>query len=134
MPGKLVKFFFTVFIAISLSGCIAAMSIMADTAKAKQCLDIPYSQALDVVRATFKALDIRFKGADIKQDIAEVKGEYTDRRVIRIFISKDSDTRSCIAVRAGTSGAGKKEADKILKAIIDYYDLSRQGPVDADVK
>ncbi len=113
------------FLAVGLCGCVAAMALMADSAKAKQDLDISYSQAVDAVKGAMKVENIHFQEAVIKEDIAEAKGRYADGRTVRIYIHKINDTQCSIAVRAGTSEAGKKDAEKILKSIIDYYDLMK---------
>lgn len=115
------------FMAVSLCGCIAIMLLMSESAKEKQNFNIPYSQALDVVKGALGTLDIQFESADVRKDITEVKGEYADGRTIRILISKVSDTESSIAVRAGMSDAGKEDASKILKAITDYYSSIKQN-------
>ncbi|MDD5432055.1 MAG: DUF3568 family protein [Candidatus Omnitrophica bacterium] len=125
MLKRLFRFLLVSFTAVNLCGCVVAMGVMAESAKAKQNFDIPYSQALDVVKGALKTLDIEFERADIRQDIAQVKGKYSNGRTVRILISKVSDTESEIAVRAGMTGAGKKDAEDILKAIADYYDLTK---------
>ena len=120
MLKKLTTLIFTGFLAVTLCGCIAVMAYMADTAKAKQELDISYSQAVDIVKAVMKIQGIQFKEASIKENIAEAKGRYTDDRTVRIYIHKISDTRCAISVRVGVTVDGKKDAEKILQAIIDY--------------
>ncbi|MFA4889042.1 MAG: DUF3568 family protein [Candidatus Omnitrophota bacterium] len=120
MPKKLIMLSFTGFLSVSLCGCIAMMTLMAENAKAKQDLNVSYSQALDIVKGSLKKQGIQFQEAVIKKDIAEVRGRYTDEIGVRIFIRKASDTQCNIAVRAGTSDAGKKDAEKILQAIVSY--------------
>jgi len=129
MFKKLLILFFIGFIAAGLCGCTAAvMAYMAESAKAKQTIDISYSEAIDVVRGAMKVEQIQFLEATIKGDIAEAKGRYVDGKTVRIYIHKTSDTQCDIAVRVGTSEAGRKDADKILKAIIDYHDLMSKDP------
>jgi len=120
MLRKLTTLVFVVFLAVTLCGCIAVMAYMADTAKAKQELDISYSQAVDIVKGAMKTQGIKFLEAEIKENIAVAKGKYTDDRTVRIYIHKLSDTRCSISVRVGVTQAGKNDAEKILQAIIDY--------------
>jgi hypothetical protein len=116
------------FLAMNLCGCMAAvMTFMAESAKAKQTLDITYSDAIDVVKGAMKVEGVKFKEATIKDNIAVAKGEYNDGRTVRIYIHKISDTQCDIAVRVGTSDAGRKDADKILKAILDYHELTSRS-------
>lgn len=120
MFKKLAIMVFMGLLALSLCGCAAVMMYMADSAKAKQTLEISYSQALDIVKEAIQAQGIQFQEAVIEKDIARVRGRYTDDLTVRIFIHKISATRCTIAVRVGTSQAGKKDAEKILQAIVDY--------------
>jgi len=120
---KLIKSGVIIVLAVNLCGCVAVMASLAESAKAKQKLDIPYSQALDLVKEAFKTLDIKFISADIRPGIALVKGNVTDDKTARILISKISDSESLIAVRVGTSEAGKADAERILQRIIDYSNL-----------
>jgi len=120
MFKKLATLIFVGFLTVTLCGCIAAMAYMADTAKAKQELDISYSQAVDIVKAAMKIQGIKFLEAEIKDNIAVAKGKYTDDKTVRIYIHKLSDTRCAISVRVGVTVEGKKDAEKILQAIIDY--------------
>lgn len=117
---KIIAAIFACLLAINLCGCMAAMIWMAENATSKQTLNLSYSQAIDIVKATLIAEGIKFQEAVIKDKIAEVKGTYTDEKTMRIYIHKISDTQCDIAVRVGTSEAGKKDAEKILQAIIDH--------------
>ncbi len=123
MLKKLVMLILTGFMAINLCGCIAVMAGLAESAKAKQTLNVPYSEAIDIVSGALKTSGIEFEEAVIEKNIAEVKGKYTDDRTVRIFISKVSDSESRISVRVGTNEAGKKDAKEILQVIVDYADL-----------
>jgi len=109
--------------ALNLCGCVLVMGALADTAKAKQSLNVSYSEAVDIVKGALKTIDLRFESATIRKTIAEVRGKYTDGKTARILITKVSDNESRIAVRVGTTAAGKKDADQILQAIIKYADL-----------
>lgn len=130
MLKKLSTLIFVGFLSATLCGCIAVMGYMADSAKAKQDLDINYSQAVDIVKAVMKIEGIKFQEASIKEDIAEVKGRYTENKTVRIYIRKISDARCAISVRVGITVEGKKDAEKILQSIVDYSkdisDASRQ--------
>ena len=77
-----------------------------------------------MVKGALKTTGIRFESAVVRSDITEVKGQYVDGRTARILISKVSDNEALIAVRVGTSVAGKKDAQQILEAIINYSVLA----------
>jgi len=111
------------FMVLNLCGCVLVMGALADTAKAKQTFNVSYSEAFDVVKGALKTIDMHFESATIKKTVAEIKGRYSDGRTVRILISKISDSETRIAVRVGTSTAGKKDAEKIMQAIIKYADL-----------
>ena len=112
------------FMVINLCGCVLIMGALAQSAKAKQSLNVPYGEALEMVKGALKTTGIRFESAVVRSDITEVKGQYVDGRTARILISKVSDNEALIAVRVGTSVAGKKDAQQILEAIINYSVLA----------
>jgi len=123
MFKRLAMLMLTGFMAINLCGCIAVMAGLAESAKAKQTLNVSYSEAIDIVKGSFKALNVQFIEAVIEPNITQVKAKGANDRTVRIFISKISDSESRISVRVGTSEAGKEEAEEILQAIVDYADL-----------
>ncbi|MFA5007664.1 MAG: DUF3568 family protein [Candidatus Omnitrophota bacterium] len=105
------------FISISFSGCIFVAASMRETQKAKQDFNVSYIKALEIVKKALVSLNLKFEEAVIKPDIAVVKGKYTNEKTMYIEVFKISDNESKIAVRVGTSDAGKIEAQKILDAI-----------------
>jgi hypothetical protein len=120
MFKKLSTLTLIVFISISFSGCIFVAASMREYQKAKQNFNVSYVKALEIVKKALISLDIEFEEAVIKPDIAVVKGKYTNDRTMYIEIFKISDNESKIAVRVGTSDAGKPDAQKILEAIERY--------------
>lgn len=122
--AKMFKLIATGFLIVTLCGCAAVMCMVADASKAKKTFDISYSDSIDVVKGALKTTGVKFVSARIEQEVAEVKGRYVDERDVRIYIHKESDTQTLIAVRVGTSEAGKKDAEAILQAIADYADLT----------
>lgn len=123
MLKKFLIFIVVLFISLNLCGCFATMAMVAQNSKVKQNLPVSYGEALDVVKVAIKTIDIRFEEAVIKGNVACVKGKYSDEKIVQIIISKVSENESLIAVRVGTSQADRKDAEKILKVIIEYSEL-----------
>ncbi|MCU0652453.1 MAG: DUF3568 domain-containing protein [Candidatus Omnitrophica bacterium] len=124
MLKRFIKLCLVGFVAANFSGCVAVMAGLAESAKAKQTLNVSYSRAFDIVKGSFKTLDVQFVSADVRPNITQIKAKDTEERTVRIFITKISDSETSIAVRVGTSEAGKARAEQILQAIIDYSDLT----------
>lgn len=119
MFKRITKVIFALLLALGLSGCAAAMILMAENAESKQTFDISYGQAVDIVKCAIIKQGVVFKEASLKDRVAEVKGSYQDERTARIFIYKINEKQCSIAVRVGTSDAGKKDAEEILTAVKD---------------
>jgi hypothetical protein len=111
---------FLAMITLNSSGCIFVAASMREFQKAKQDFNVPYAQALEIVKKALISLNLEFEEAVIKPDIAVIKGKYVNGRTMYIEIIKISDDESKIAVRVGTSDAGKIDAQKILEAIEQY--------------
>jgi len=123
MIKKLLTLIFIGVVALGSSGCVLIMGELAESAKAKETLNVKYGEALDIVRGALKILDIQFERALVRKEITEVKGKYIDGKTVRILISKKNDNETLIAIRVGTTESGKKDAEMILKTIIDYSKL-----------
>jgi hypothetical protein len=127
-----------VFAALQFCGCTMVAAYVAEHAKEKRDVDFSYSEAIDVVKAGLKPAGVQFIRAHIVKDYAMVKGKYIpDGRTVRIVVTRVSETQSNIAVRVGTSEAGKENAQKIMAAILEYADLvkgrsSERGAGQAD--
>jgi len=105
---------------INLCGCAGlVMSVLSENAKVKRTVNASYSDTLEFVKATLKTENIKFTGANIKPDIAEVTGIYADNRDIRIFVTRVSENESIVAIRAGMGSAGREAAEKILDAVVE---------------
>lgn len=118
MFKKLASVVLAGFMLVNLCGCIAVAAGLAETQKVKQNINVSYSQALDVVKATMQAQGIHFEKAEINEHVSQVKGKLVDGDAVRIYISKVSDNESAIAVRVGTSESGMDEARGILEGIV----------------
>jgi len=105
---------------LNFSGCIFVAASLRETQKAKQDFNVSYIKALEIVKKALVSLNLKFEEAVIKPDVAVVKGKYTNEKTMYIEIFKISDNESRIAVRVGTSDAGKAEACKILEVIEKY--------------
>ena len=118
MFKKLLTLFLVSLTVLNLCGCVLIMAGLANTAKARQVVDLSYVNALDIVKEAVKVEGIEFKKAVIRGNIAEVKGKYTDGKDVRIYVSKTGNNQSYISVRVGTSAAGRKDAQHILDTIV----------------
>jgi small-conductance mechanosensitive channel len=107
-------------IIINFSGCVFVAAGMRESQKAKQDFNIPYTKALEAVKEALLSLSLEFEEAIIKPDIAVVKGKYTSERTMYIEIFRITDNESRIAVRVGTSNAGRQDAQKILEEIEQF--------------
>lgn len=117
MAKKLLLIITIAAICLNLSGCIFLAASLRETQKAKQEFNVSYIKSLENVKKALVSLGLKFEEAVIKPDIAVIKGRYIDGKIMYIEIFKINDSESRIAVRVGTSDAGKIEAEKIIKAI-----------------
>ncbi len=107
-------------ICLNFSGCIFVAASLRETQKAKQDFNVPHTKALEIVKKALVSLNLKFEETVIKPDIAVVKGRYTNEKTMYVEIFKVSRNESRIAVRVGTSDAGKTDACKILEVIEKY--------------
>jgi len=115
-------------ISINVCGCTVVSAIVSEYSKAKQDLDVSYVKALDIVKEMFSVTGMKLKKAVIESNSARVTGIYIDGRTVRINIFKVSDDKCSIEVRVGMTEAGKKDAQKIMKAITDIESASPTQP------
>lgn len=120
MFKKLITHILLVIIVINFSGCVFVAAGMRESQKAKQDFNVPYTKALEATKKALISLNLEFEEAIIKPDIAVVKGKYTSERTMYIEIFRISDNESRIAVRVGTSDAGRQDAQKILEEIEQF--------------
>lgn len=132
MLRRAVNAVIAVFIAVNLCGCIGIAAGLAEAQRVKQTFNIPYSQMLDVVKASVKEQGIAFREAVIKKDVAEVVGKLNDERTVRIFIYRVNEQESRVAVRVSTSEAGMDDARAILEGIRQRASQINQSSTELD--
>lgn len=108
--------FLTLFI---FCGCSIFGAAVVESRRASATINVPYSQAADVVRNALYAQDIRVPNIIIKPKSIEVKGVYKNEKILRIDIFRTDDGLSKIDVRVGKTEKGKLDAQNILQMIID---------------
>jgi hypothetical protein len=121
--------FIAVAIAICLNStaCIFVAAGMRETQKAKQNFDLSYEKALESVKMVLISLNLEFEEPVIRPDVTVVKGKYNDEKNMYIEIFRVSSNESRIAVRVGTSDAGKIDAQKILETIKEFANKKQQS-------
>jgi hypothetical protein len=112
-------------IFLNLGGCTSVPGSGQASKELKLRWNVSYIQGLVLVKGAFKNEPIQFGKAIINKDSAELKGYYTDGRIVRIIISKVSSFESSVAVNLGSSPAAQEEARRILEAIAQYSKVGR---------
>ena len=127
MLKKTVFLFFSVALLVNMTGCIALLAGAAGGAGTAGWLSGKLTQEVNAsfektIEATTSALDSLFLDMTkktVKEDVAQVMGEYLDGRTIWIDIFPVSDSISSVSVRVGM--AGDEEASrKILDNCCSY--------------
>ena len=73
-----------------------------------------------MVQGALKSEPIQFEKAIINKDTANLKGSYTDGKIVQIIISKINNSSSSLVVHAGTSQTDREAAKKIIVTIMQY--------------
>lgn len=126
MVKKILYTVFLVLFLINTCGCVALLAGAAGGAgtatwlagKLAQETNTSFDKSLQASKSALEALKLEITKETRKRDVAQVKGKYTDGRVIWIDIHKISPSITRIEVRVGIRGdqeAARKILDKILK-------------------
>lgn len=112
---------------ISTYGCVALVAGAAGGAgtvvwlsgKLSQELNASLPKSLEAAKSAMRSLDLDITRETVKDDVAQLTGDYYDSRPIWIDIHRLSDMSSRIEVRVGAPG-DKEAARKILNQIRQY--------------
>lgn len=126
MFKKLVALLFSILLLVNMSGCVVLLAGVvggAGTAgwlsgKLIEEVDAPFEKTLKAVTSALNALKFDITKRVTKDNVAQVKSEYTDGRTIWIDVHRISDSVSRIELRVGMTGdkeASRKIIDKIEK-------------------
>jgi hypothetical protein len=70
---------------------------------------------------------IQFGNALVRNDAAELTGNYRDGRTVQIIISNLKPSESSLILRVGNSSTAKEEAKRLLELIAQYAQQRKQS-------
>ncbi|MFH1414202.1 MAG: DUF3568 family protein [Candidatus Omnitrophota bacterium] len=118
---------FSAILLLNLYGCIALFAGAAGGAgtaiwlsrKMTQEVNYPFEKSLEASKKGLLSLGLDINKETVTGDVAQIKSEYTDGRVIWVDIRQLSSVTSRIEVRVGAKG-DKEAASEILNTIVRY--------------
>ncbi len=127
MARKLISILFSVFFLLNFTGCVAVVAGAAGGAgtafwlegKIKDEVKAPIPKVVKATTDALKSMRLQITKTTVKDDVAQIKAEYTDKRVVWIDIKKLAQDSSQIEVRVGMKG-DKEASTKILERIKRY--------------
>jgi len=127
MAKKLSTLVFAVFLLTNIYGCIALLAGAAGgvgtanwlSGKLSQEVNGSFEKSVKAAKSALNSLKLEVTKETLKDNVAQVMGNYTDGRTIWIDIHRVSEKTSRVEVRVGATG-DKEAARKILDKIIRY--------------
>jgi len=127
MYKKLLNLVFVSILFLSLSGCVALVAGTAGGAgtalwlegKISEEVNAPLNKVVKAVTAAMRDMRLEVTKTTVKEEVAQIKGKYTDGRIIWIDVKRLSDRSSQIEIRVGMRG-DKDVSTKILNRIKNY--------------
>jgi hypothetical protein len=127
MRKKTLNLVFVSVLLLSSSGCVALVAGTAGGAgtalwlegKIREEVNASLTKTVKAVTSAMHDMRLEVTKTTVKDDIAQIKGKYTDGRVIWIDVKRLTDTSSQIEIRVGMKG-DKEASAKILKRIKNY--------------
>ncbi|MBU0709297.1 MAG: DUF3568 domain-containing protein [Candidatus Omnitrophica bacterium] len=127
MFRKALVLIFAVSLLVNTYGCVALLAGAAGGAgtaawlslKMTQEVNATFQKCMEASKKALRSLNLDITKETVKGDIAQIKSEYADGRVIWIDIRRLSPATSRIEVRVGAKG-DKEAASKILNEIVRY--------------
>lgn len=121
------SFLLTLVLLSNLTGCVAVVAGAAGGAgtafwlegKVKDEVKAPISKAVKATTSALKSMRLEITKTTVKDEVAQIKAEYTDKRVVWIDVKKLTDNTSQIEIRVGMKG-DKEASTKILERIKRY--------------
>ena len=127
MFKKTMILIFSTFLLVNMCGCIAILAGAAAgtgtaawlSGKLSQEVNASFEASLKATKSALRSLKLNVTKETVKEDLAQVMGNYADGKIIWIDISRVSRITSRIEVRVGVAG-DKEAAHKILDRIRRY--------------
>jgi len=115
-------------LSVSLTGCVALLAGTAGGAgtsvwlsnKLVQDVDASFDKSISAAKSALEVLKLTIKKETKKEEVAQLKSEYYDNKMIWIDIHKTAINKSRIEVRVGIKGdeiAARKILDEILRKL-----------------
>lgn len=127
MRKKLFNLVFVSILFLNFSGCVALVAGTAGGAgtalwlegKISEEVNAPLNKVVKAVTAAMRDMRLEVTKTTVKEEVAQIKGKYTDGRIIWIDVKHLSDRSSQIEIRVGMRG-DKDASTKILNRIKNY--------------
>lgn len=127
MFKRVAVFIFSIILLVNLCGCVALVAGVAGGAgtvtwlsgKLTQEVNADLQGTLRATRSAFKSLGLVITKETVKDNVAQVTGDYTDGRAIWVDMHRISRSSTKIEVRVGALG-DKQAASEILEKITRY--------------
>jgi hypothetical protein len=127
MAKKILSFIFTAIFLLNSAGCVAVVAGAAGGAgtafwlegKIKEEVKAPIPKVVKAVTSALKSMRLEITKTTVKDEVAQIKAEYTDKRVVWIDVKKLTGNSSQIEIRVGMKG-DKEASTKILEKIKRY--------------
>ena len=103
--------------AFGINGCVFVAAEISKAENVSKTIDVAYNQSGEAVKCAFRYMNINFEKASASASITAVRGKYEDGRSVMVEVTSAGPGKCQVAVRVGTSEAGKKDASDILRAI-----------------
>ncbi len=127
MAKKFLSFIFAAIFLLQSSGCVAVVAGAAGGAgmafwlegKIREEVKAPIPKVVKAVTSALKSMRIEVTKTTVKDEVAQIKAEYSDKRVVWIDVKKLTEDSSQIEIRVGMKG-DKEASTKILERIKRY--------------
>ncbi len=127
MFKKVIMLIFSSLLLVNIYGCAVLLAGAAGgvgtatwlSGKLTQEVNASLEKSLVATKDALESLKLSVTKETLKADVAQVMGNYTDRRTIWIDIHRISDSISRIEVRVGVTG-DQEAARRILNRITRY--------------
>jgi hypothetical protein len=96
MAKKILSFIFTAIFLLNSAGCVAVVAGAAGGAgtafwlegKIKEEVKAPIPKVVKAVTSALKSMRLEITKTTVKDEVAQIKAEYTDKRVVWIDVKK----------------------------------------------
>jgi hypothetical protein len=116
-------------LSLTLFGCATTQTETAAVYRSKtagwidgkvaQDVDAPLSKVIQVASLALRALELNITKTDIREDAAQIIGEYIDNKTIWIDLRSISELSTRLEIRVSVKG-NKEASYRILKKIQEY--------------